>query len=77
VNVYGVGLGHGLIDGIFKSWEDADKAGVHYCSDLPYQYRIVHPGSLLAPYARSRSLCWLNASLSVFCAICILRIISS
>ena len=40
------GGGNGLIDGAFESWEDADKAGVHYCAQLPYQYRIVHTGSL-------------------------------
>lgn len=40
------GGGTGLLDGAFESWEDADKAGVRYCAKLPYQYRIVHTGSL-------------------------------
>jgi hypothetical protein len=36
------GGGNELIDGAFESWEAAERAGVRYCSDLPYQYRIVH-----------------------------------
>jgi hypothetical protein len=29
-----------VIGAAFPSWEDAQKAGAHYCSDLPYQYRV-------------------------------------
>lgn len=29
-----------VIGAAFKSWEDAEKAGAHYCSDLPYRYRV-------------------------------------
>lgn len=39
------GGGNEVIDGAFESQEDAERAGVHYCSDLPYQYRIVHSGA--------------------------------
>jgi hypothetical protein len=29
-----------VIGSAFESWEDAERAGAHYCSDLPYRYRI-------------------------------------
>ncbi|HET6390248.1 MAG TPA: hypothetical protein VFG26_12905 [Hyphomicrobium sp.] len=34
-----------VIDGAFESVEDAERAGVHYCSNMPYQYRVVHSGA--------------------------------
>jgi hypothetical protein len=29
-----------VIGAAFPSWDDAQRAGAHYCSDLPYRYRI-------------------------------------
>lgn len=38
------GGGNEVIQGAFESFEAAEQAGLHYCADLPYQYRIVHAG---------------------------------
>ncbi len=29
-----------VLPGVFGSREDAEKAGAHYCADLPYRYRV-------------------------------------
>ncbi|WP_024275415.1 hypothetical protein [Hyphomicrobium sp. 802] len=29
-----------VIGAQFETWEEAEKAGAHYCFDLPYRYRV-------------------------------------